>query len=63
MERLKTLFDHQLSVLTINGKDSLPIVHEAGVQQGSLLSPWLYSLFIDDLIQTLNENGTIGIPR
>ena len=57
VERLKSLFDHQRSVLTINGKDSQPIIHEAGVQQGSLLSPWLYSLFIDDLIQTLNSNG------
>ena len=57
IDALKALFDHQNSIITINGKDSTKLSHQAGVQQGALLSPLLYSIFIDDLATQLESNG------
>ena len=52
---LSSLFDHNFTFLDFNGTLSKPIVYEAGLQQGSILSPLLYSLFINDLTQELEK--------
>ena len=39
------------------GKISLPITLEKGVRQGSILSPLLYTVFIDGLIKALRNSG------
>ena len=54
---LRELFDHNVSTVCVNGVETPPIAHVAGVQQGSILSPLLYSIFIDDLACTLREKG------
>ena len=50
---LEQLFDGNDSFVTINGVNSRSFHHPAGLQQGAILSPWLYSIFIDDLPEAL----------
>lgn len=58
---LSSLFDHNRSVVAVNGHESSEIVHRAGVLQGSVIAPLLYSIFIDDLPRWLRERGpTLG---
>lgn len=58
---LRRLFDHNSAQLVIGGKRSEPFPILAGVLQGSVLSPALYSIFIDDLAKTLNRNCRVTI--
>lgn len=51
---LKALFDKNFSYIAINGRKSDRFQISSGVLQGSILSPTLYSIFIDDLIVKLN---------
>ena len=55
---LQALFDSNQSYVAINGHSSAPFPISSGVLQGSLLSPLLYSVFIDDLITALNARRT-----
>lgn len=61
---LQALFDHNAAFVAINGHRSSPFQILSGVLQGSLLSPILYSAFIDDLAELINaseaDNG-IGL--
>lgn len=41
------------SVISVNGVDSPPLIHRAGVLQGAIISPALYSLYIDDLAEAV----------
>ena len=41
------------SVISINGVDSPALMHNAGVLQGAMISPMLYSLYINDLADTV----------
>ena len=43
------------SVVAVNGVDSAPLKHRAGVLQGSIISPVLYSLYIDSLPAAVRE--------
>jgi hypothetical protein len=54
---LQALFDNNCSYIALNGckSESFPI--SSGVLQGSLLSPILYSVFIDGLIDYLRLHG------
>ena len=54
---LRGLFDHNRAYVAIAGRESDRFNLEAGVLQGSLLSPLLYSVFIDDLVLALNQRG------
>lgn len=58
---LRRLFDHNSSQLVIAGKRSQPFPIKAGVLQGSVLSPTLYALFIDDLAAELNRHNAFTI--
>jgi len=58
---LKRLFDHNSAQLVIGGKRSEPFPILAGVLQGSVLSPALYAIFIDDLAKTLNRSCRVTI--
>lgn len=58
---LKQLFDHNSSQVVVNGRKSNPFAIEAGVLQGSVLSPCLYSIFIDDLARELESSHKINI--
>lgn len=61
VEILKQLFDHNSSQVVVNGRKSNPFAIEAGVLQGSVLSPCLYSIFIDDLARELDLSHKINI--
>ena len=44
-----------ISMVAINGILSASFPRERGLLQGSLLAPWLFNLYIDDLAMELNE--------
>lgn len=52
---LKALFDHNEAFLAINGHSTERFKINCGVLQGSLLSPLLYSVFIDDIVDDINQ--------
>lgn len=54
---IKALFDYNTSKLCIYNHTSEPFPIKAGLLQGSVLSPMLYSLFIDDLAESLQARG------
>lgn len=58
---LKQLFDHNSAQVVVNGRKSSPYHIESGVLQGSVLSPCLYSIFIDDLAKELEKHYKIKI--
>lgn len=55
---LKSLFDGNMSCIAVAGAKSETFPLRSGLLQGSPLSPILYSLFIDDLVEELN--GCVG---
>jgi len=58
---LKRLFDHNSAQVVVNGKRSQPFGIRAGLLQGSVLSPFLYSVFIDDLAKKLAQEEKVEI--
>jgi retron-type reverse transcriptase len=55
------MFVHLRSRILINGQITGWFSRSCGVHQGSPLSPWLFNLFIDDLLYLVNADIT-GIP-
>lgn len=49
------------SRILINGRVTDWFPRSCGVLQGSPLSPWLFNLFVDDLLHLINAN-VVGIP-
>lgn len=58
---LQRLFDHNSAQVAVNGKNSRPFGIKAGLLQGSVLSPFLYSVFIDDLASELTKHAQISL--
>lgn len=58
---LKELFDRNSSRLIVNDTLSKGIELQRGLLQGSVLSPTLYSIFIDPLASKINETSTDGM--
>lgn len=56
---LQRLFDHNSAQVVINGRRSNPFGIQAGLLQGSVLSPFLYSVFIDDLAAELSKHHVV----
>jgi hypothetical protein len=55
------MFRHLESRILINQQMTPWFIRARGVLQGSPLSPWLFNLFIDDLLVEVNAT-TLGIP-
>lgn len=55
---LSSLFLTCSSKVAVNGALSPSFLRERGLFQGSLLSPWLFNIYIDDLAVELNETST-----
>jgi hypothetical protein len=57
MDLLMGLFDAPLASVLVGRVQTAAFPCAAGVQQGSSLSPWLYAVFVDDLISALAAGG------
>ena len=55
VDLIKSLYENLESQVLWKGKATDPIPILQGVRQGSVLSPLLYSVFVDGLIKTLRE--------
>ena len=55
IQMLQVLFDDNESILEINGLHSTPIENKRGLLQGSSLSPILFNLFINDMLDKLQQ--------
>lgn len=61
---LQAPFDHNSAILEISQKRSTPFSLPVGVLQGSVLSPLLYFIYLDPLVEKLQENGpSIHLPH
>ena len=61
VELLKEFFDHNSGQVVVGGKRSQAFHIESGVLQGSVLSPCLYSIFLDDLAYELSKHSKVQI--
>ena len=60
---LRSLFDHNSAQLAIAGKRSPSFGLPAGVLQGSVLSPILYSVYIDPLVAKLRSGPLVPFTK
>ena len=60
---LRALFDDNRSNVVVANKRSRQFQHAAGLLQGSVLSPVLYSIFIDPLAAKLEEHATLTLAN
>jgi exonuclease III len=57
MDLLRGLFDRPMVSVLVGQGQTNEFVCAAGIQQGSSLSPWLYTIYMNDLIGLLSRAG------
>jgi hypothetical protein len=57
MALLRGLFDEPRVSVLVGQSETAEFAGRAGIQQGSSISPWLYTMFMDDLIEELARSG------
>ena len=63
VETLKQLFEFNKAVIRIRDENSRSFAMKSGVQQGSILSPLLYSIFIEKIITEVGKGPGITIYK
>ena len=61
VRRLADMFDHNVSRLLVNGKQSKDLPNTWGVMQGSTLSPALFNFLIDEMAWELEKQPGTGV--
>ena len=60
---VESMFTNCSTVIAVNGTLTQPVKLQKGLFQGSLLSPMLFDVFIDDMAETINNNLGTEIPE
>lgn len=63
LDILRAMFDHNSAQLVLSQKRSQPFFLQAGVLQGSVLSPILYSIFLDPFVTALSNGPKLTLPN
>ena len=63
VETLRQLFDFNVAKIRINNRNSRTFPLLSGVQQGSILSPLLYTIFIEKIIVALRNGPGLRIDK
>jgi hypothetical protein len=50
---LKQYYDKSDAQINCNGEQSLPFKEVTGVKQGGILSPFLFNIFVDELVEEI----------
>lgn len=58
---LRAMYTGMKRSVLVDGQRTATFPVDVGVSQGSVLSPFLYSVFIDGLIRALKADGTLGV--
>jgi len=58
---VRAMYANMRRVVLVDGQRSSEFSVDVGVSQGSVLSPFLYSVFIDGLIRYLKSDPTLGV--
>lgn len=61
IDMLRELVEHSKRRVVAYSRTSEPITMECGVPQGAVLSPFLYSMFINGLVAELGKNPAFGV--
>jgi hypothetical protein len=62
LDIMRALFDHNSAQLVLSQKRSRSFSLRAGLLQGSFLSPLLYSIFLDPLVDSLKHRLMVMLP-
>lgn len=58
---LRAMYEGMQRSAIVDGQRTVPFPVDVGVSQGSVLSPFLYSIFIDGLIRALKADSSLGV--
>ncbi len=60
LEGIRSLYENASASVCVNGKLSESFSAEVGVRQGCVMSPWLFSIYMDGVQYKRNESWSMG---